>query len=169
MGTRGNSSPFARCIGAARNVLDRAAFVAPLATRIVIGLAFVQTGYGKWHNFPRIVQFFASLGIPVPTASAALVSTLELVGGPLLILGLGTRVFAAVLSTSMVVALGTADRQTFLASWSPASETSPTDVTSFTFLLFLLWLVLAGPGKASLDHLITRLRGGGRRKLPDAG
>jgi putative oxidoreductase len=168
MDTSAKSSPFGRLVGTARNALDRAAFVAPLATRIVIGLAFVQTGWGKWHNFPRIVQFFASLGIPLPTASAALVSTLELVGGPLLILGLGTRFFAAALSTSMVVALGTADRQTFLSSWSPASETSPTDVTSFTFLLFLLWLVLAGPGKASLDHLISRLLGGGRREPPGA-
>ena len=46
----------------------------------------------------------------------------------------------------------------------PASATAtPTDVAAFTFLLFLLWLVLAGPGPLSLDHLIAHLLGWGRR------
>ncbi len=146
--------------------LDRLAFVAPLATRVVIGSTFMQTGWGKLHNFPRIVAYFSSLGIPFPTVNAGFVSGLELVGGALLVAGLGTRAFAAALSGSMTVALLTADRQAFLTSWSPASPTTPTDVTSFTFLLFLVWLVLVGPGKASLDYLVLRMAGGPRVRPP---
>jgi putative oxidoreductase len=142
-------------------LLDKLAFAAPLATRIVVGTTFVHTGWGKLHNFARTSEFFASLGIPFATANAGFVSTLELVGGALLIVGLGTRVIAAALSGSMVVALITADRQAFLTSWSAASDTTPTDVASFTMLLFLIWLVLLGPGTASLDHLLLRFGAGG--------
>jgi len=152
---------FRRAHAAVRCVLDRLAFAAPLATRVVVGFTFMHTGWGKLHNLPRTVEFFSSLGIPFPGANAAFVSALELVGGVLLIAGLGTRLFAAALSGSMVVALITADRQAFLTSWSAASDTTPTDVASFTMLLFLLWLVLWGPGGASLDRLVLRLTGAG--------
>jgi putative oxidoreductase len=141
--------------------LERFGFIAPLATRIVIGLAFLQTGLGKWAHMDRTADFFASLGIPLPGANAAFVATLELVGGGALVVGLLTRPFAALLSSTMIVALLTADREAFLASWSRASETSPTDVTSFVFLLFLLWLLTRGPGTLSLDRL-RRLHGQGR-------
>jgi putative oxidoreductase len=141
-------------VGGERWALDHLAFLAPLATRVTIGLGYLQTGWGKLHNFDRTAAFFASLGIPAPTTNAALVSTLELVGGACLLLGLLTRVFAFALSGSMIVALLTADRQAFLSSWGSASSTSPTDVASFVFLLFLLWLLFFGPGALSLDRLL---------------
>jgi len=131
--------------------------IAPLATRIVIGLAFFQAGLGKWRHMPNIVQFFDSLGIPLPAFNAYLVASMELVGGLALILGLFTRFFAAGLTTTMVVALLTADTADFLASWSASSEIAPTDVTAFTFLLFLVWLVAYGAGKLSLDALLRRI------------
>jgi len=136
------------------HTLDRLAFAAPLATRVVVGFTFMHTGWGKLHNLARTADFFSSLGIPFPGANATFVSALELVGGVALIAGLGARIFAALLSGSMTVALMTADRQAFLTSWSSASDTTPTDVASFTMLLFLLWLVFLGPGRASADHLV---------------
>jgi len=82
---------------------------------------------------------------------------MELIGGIALILGLFTRFFASGLSVTMVVALLTADTTDFMASWGSASEMSPTDITAFTFLLFLLWLVAYGAGKLSLDALLRRI------------
>ena len=38
--------------------------IAPLATRLVIGLAFFQAGTGKFRNFENVIGFFDSLGIP---------------------------------------------------------------------------------------------------------
>jgi putative oxidoreductase len=148
---------------------ERLAFLAPLATRVTIGLGYLHTGWGKLHNFDRTVTFFASLGIPAPSANAAFVSTLELVGGACLVLGLLTRFFSVALSGSMVVALLTADRQTFLASWGSASETSPTDVASFVFLLFLVWLVMFGPGAVSLDRFLFRRFARGQERDPASG
>lgn len=132
------------------------AFLAPLATRLVVGWAFYLTGSGKWAHFDNTVTFFTELGIPFPQANAAFVSTLELVGGVGLILGLGTRLFATGLASTMGVALMTADKERFLESWSTASEISPTDISSFVFLLFFLWLALYGPGSVSLDSFLAR-------------
>jgi putative oxidoreductase len=138
-------------------VTGKLASIAPLATRIVVGLAFFQAGTGKFRNFENVIGFFDSLGIPFPAFNAGLVAGVETVGGLMLIFGLFTRFFASGLSFTMVVALLTADTSDFLASWGSASQLSPTDVTAFTFLLFLLWLVFYGAGKLSLDALLRRI------------
>jgi putative oxidoreductase len=135
------------------------AFLAPLATRVVVGWAFYLTGRGKWANFGNTVTFFTELGIPAPEANAAFVATLELVGGIALIVGLFTRLFASGLAATMVVALLTADQERFVSSWSIASEWSPTDISAFVFLLFLSWLALYGPGVVSLDRFLARKLG----------
>ena len=128
------------------------AFLAPLLTRLVIGQAFFLTGRGKWQNFDRTVSFFSELGIPLPHANAAFIASLELIGGICLILGFGTRIFAFLLSGSMVVANLTADRDKFIENF----PTAITDVTPAVYLLFLIWLVLYGPGKLSIDYLLAK-------------
>ena len=132
------------------------AFLAPLATRLVMGQAFYQTGSGKIENFANTVSFFTELGIPMPEANAFFVSRLEFWGGLLLLVGLATRLVAAGLASTMVVALATADRATFLDALRGTGEGGLTDVTSFVYLLLLAWLVLAGPGAVSLDALVAR-------------
>jgi putative oxidoreductase len=130
-------------------------FLAPLLTRFVVGIGFYYTGKGKLGDLGKVTGFFTDLGIPFPHVNAVFVSTLELVGGICLVLGLGTRVFAALLSCSMIVALLTADKGTFIQKF----PSDITDVTSFTFLLFLIWLVLYGPGPLSIDRLLSKWMG----------
>ena len=127
-------------------------FLAPLLTRLVIGVAFHYTGHGKLSNLQRTTDFFARLGIPFPHVIAVFISTLEFVGGLFLALGLATRIIAALLSCSMIVALITSDG----GEWLMKFPADLTDVTSFTFLLFLIWLVLYGPGPISVDKLISK-------------
>jgi putative oxidoreductase len=134
-------------------------FLPPLLTRLVVGVGFYYTGKGKLGDITKVTGFFTDLGIPMPHANAVFVSTLEFVGGICLVLGLGTRVFAALLSCSMVVALLTADKEAFGAKF-PADIA---DVTSFTFLLFLIWLVFYGPGAASIDYFISKWLGMGKK------
>jgi len=136
------------------------AFLAPLLTRLVMGQAFYSTGHGKLQNFDRTVAFFSSLGIPFPALNAGFVSTLEYVGGMCLILGVGTRIVACLLSGSMVVALLTADKQTFIDKF-PADLT---DVVPFVYLMFLVWLVLTGPGPVSIDRWVSKWLGRGARE-----
>jgi putative oxidoreductase len=150
------TSTFRPTIRFGLKVLGALAFLAPLATRLVMGQAFFLTGRGKLENFPRTVEFFTSLGIPMPELNAAFVSRLEFYGGMLLIVGLATRLVAVGLASTMVVALMTADRQTFLDALRGAGDSGLTDVAPFVYLLFLGWLVLAGPGAASLDRLLFK-------------
>jgi putative oxidoreductase len=137
-------------------VLIALSFLAPLLTRLVIGWAFHLTGNGKLQNFERTVDFFTGLNIPMPALNAAFVSRLECWGGLLLMVGLGTRIVALLLSSTMVVALLTADRATFVAALKGTGDAGLTDVSAFVFLLFLLWLIFYGPGLASLDALLFR-------------
>jgi putative oxidoreductase len=147
-----------RTLGLGLRVAAVLAFLPPLLTRLVIGQAFFFTGRGKLQNPEGVASFFAGLGIPFPAANAAFVSRLEYFGGMLLIAGLLTRVAALLLGSTMVVALMTADRADFVAALWNTGEKGLTDVVPVVYGLFLLWLIVAGPGAASLDALLKRWR-----------
>lgn len=74
--------------------------------RVVVGVIFVMHGWQKlsW-GFHNVAGFLGSLGIPLPTLAAVLLTLVEFVGGIALILGVLTRYFAALLSIDMLVAL----------------------------------------------------------------
>lgn len=126
-----------------------------LLTRLVIGEAFFQAGQGKWAHLERTTSFFEGLGIPFPGANAAFIASLELLGGLALVLGLGTRVFSALLLSTMVVALLTAERAGFLSALLHQGDQGLTDITAFVYLVFLSVLVTQGPGALSVDRLIA--------------
>lgn len=130
-------------------------FLPPLLTRLLIGWAFHLTGHGKLVNFDRTVSFFSDLGLPFPRVNAGFIGSLEFVGGLCVILGLGTRIFAFLLSCTMVVALLTADRENFLKNF----PNGLTDVVPVVYGLFLLWLILLGPGPVSIDYWIRKKMG----------
>jgi putative oxidoreductase len=130
--------------------------VAALSTRLVLGYSFFLTGRGKLRFFEGTVDYFMDLGIPFAAANAAFVSGLELVGGLALIAGLGTRMFALLLSSTMVVALFTADGKNLLDAVLQRGSTALTDVVPLMFLVFLLWLVAFGAGRFSLDRVVFR-------------
>jgi len=52
-------------------VTDKLGSIAPLATRIVIGLGFFHAGIGKFRHFENVVGFFQGIGIPFPASSPA--------------------------------------------------------------------------------------------------
>lgn len=132
------------------------AFLPPFVTRLVMGQAFFLTGRGKLANFDNTVQFFTSLNVPLPQLNAAFVSRLEFYGGIALALGLLTRLVAAGLASTMVVALLTADKQGLLDALRMSGDTGLADVVPLVYLVFLSWLVIAGPGSVSLDALFSR-------------
>ena len=88
-------------------------WVPGILTRLVVGFAFYDSGGGKLKDIEKTVNFFTELGIPFPELNAAFVSRLEYYGGMLLLVGALTRITALLLSSTMIVALLTADRDTF--------------------------------------------------------
>jgi putative oxidoreductase len=150
-----NAGPIQRMANLGLRAAAGLLFLAPLLTRLVVGFGFHATGHGKLQNLGKVTGFFTDLGIPFPAANATFIAYLEFIGGICLIIGLGTRLFAALLSCTMIVALLTADRQAFVEKF----PTDVSDVTSFTFLVFLVWLVLYGPGPISIDWFLSKWLG----------
>ena len=136
--------------GRVLGLLQKLAWVGPLLVRLTLGLVFVTNGWGKLHSLDEITQFFASLHIPAPGFHAAMVSTIEFAGGLLLIAGLATRIVSALLIGVMAVAILTAK----LPDLHGVVDLANT--IELTYLVMFVWLVVAGAGAASLDHLIAR-------------
>jgi putative oxidoreductase len=132
--------------------------IAQLLTRIVFGQAFLLTGLGKLNDLPKVTQFFESLGVPAANVQAPMVAVIECAGGALLLLGLGTRIAAFLLTCVMVVALITAHPNELVDGLT--GTMSFADVAPLPFLVGVLWLLALGAGKLSLDALIQRRRGG---------
>ena len=125
-----------------------------LLVRLYWGWQFYQTGWGKLNNLPHVIEFFTSLGIPAPALNACFVSSLEFVGGILLILGLGGRLVAMPLTIDMIVAYVTADRAALLSFFSKPEDFY--NATPFTFLMASLIVLIFGSGRFSVDYLIER-------------
>ncbi len=127
-------------------------WVAPLVARLTLGVLFVSTGWGKVHDLDKVTSFFTELGIPAPHANAVMVSFVELIGGSLLLVGLASRLAALPLIASMAVAILTAQRE------NVHGLPDLFGLVEWTYLALLLWVALAGPGKASLDHVLSSKR-----------
>ena len=125
-----------------------------LAVRLYWGFQFAQTGWGKLHNLAKITGFFASLNIPFPGLSAPLVSTLEFVGGILLMLGLFSRPVALLLACNMFVAYWTADREALSALFSDPGKFYAAD--PYTFLFASVMVLIFGSGLFAVDTLIAK-------------
>ena len=123
-------------------------WVAPLVARTTLGVLFVSTGWGKVHDLDKVTGFFTELGIPMPHVNAVMVSFVELVGGSLLLIGLASRLAALPLMASMAIAILTAQRE------QVHGLPDLFGLVEWTYLALLLWVALAGPGKASLDHFL---------------
>jgi putative oxidoreductase len=141
-------------------------FVPGALTRLVVGFAFFDSGRGKLANLENTVNFFTDLGIPFPELNAAFVSRLEYYGGILLLLGALTRIVALLLSSTMIVALLTADRGTFVDAFTRNGEIGLSDVAPFVLGVLLSWLVVKGPGALSVDALLKRAMGTGESDKP---
>ncbi|MCB9883211.1 MAG: DoxX family protein [Planctomycetes bacterium] len=148
----------ARILDARARVILRPAI--PLVTRVMLGHAFLLTGWGKLAHLERTTSFFANLGLPFAGFHAAFVGCIELVGGACLILGFGIRVVTSLLMSTMVVALATADRSSLVHALGFRGQPGFLDITALAFLVLLVWLFVEGAGAASLDGFVrSRKRG----------
>jgi putative oxidoreductase len=75
--------------------------------RVIAGFLFAAHGWQKFNEWTiaGTQASFAKMGVPAAELAAPAVATLELVGGIALVLGVLTRVFAALLAVDMLGAL----------------------------------------------------------------
>lgn len=122
----------------------------PLFARLVTGEIFIVSGWGKLQNLEAITENFVSWGIPFPQILTPFVSGAEFVCGILLVLGLFTRLSAGALGVIMIVAIKSAlwEQVDSLDTLLGFSETA--------YLAIFFWLAIAGAGKLSVDHYLSR-------------
>lgn len=125
-----------------------------LGIRLLWGWQFIQTGFGKWQDIGKVTGFFTGIGIPFPMLNAYVVATTELGGGILLVLGLCSRLTALPLIFSMIVAYVTTEQDALRAL--PGNPDPFLTAAPFLFLFACLIVLVFGPGKYSLDHLIAK-------------
>lgn len=119
---------------------------AKLLMRLAVGAIFINHGLMKFKaGMPMIADFFGGLGIPMPGVMAPFISSLELGGGILLVLGLGTRLFGALFAATMLTAIATAFKWKFAGA----------ELESL-LLASSLALVFMGAGKYSLDAMLMK-------------
>lgn len=122
--------------------------------RVVLGITFLLHGWQKFTEWTiaGTQASFAEMGVPLAEVAAPAVAVLELAGGALLVLGLATRVVAALLALVMLGAL--------VLVHLPAGFFAADGGIELVLLLTAasLLFALAGAGRWSVDHLIAAKR-----------
>ena len=127
-----------------------------LLVRLYWGWQFAQSGWGRLHHLDTATQFFSTLGVPAPGPTVIFISVLELVGGILLIVGLGTRLTGLFLAGDMIGAYVLADREALRSIISDPGKFYGAD--PYTFLFASLLVLAFGAGRFSLDYWLWKRR-----------
>ncbi len=121
-----------------------------LVGRLLFVVLFLPAGVGKVTDFSGTVGYVASAGLPLPTLGALAALLVEIIGSVALLLGLGTRPAAAVMTLFTLAA-----SVFFHPFWSvPADQAFVTQLLFFKNIAVaggLLTLVAHGAGGWSLD------------------
>jgi len=146
----------------ALTMLHAAEWMPVMAARVLIGIFFCISGGTKLFvraQFAVLEQTMIQSHIPFPRANALFVATVEFACGAGLALGLLTPLCAAMLMGDMIVAVATnrihSIRASGVLSWLDDFLYLP----EVLYILILVWLIFAGPGRYSVDGLIA-LRAG---------
>lgn len=125
-----------------------------LAIRLYWGWQFAQDGWGKLTHLGRVAEFFTSLNLPAPHATAELVALVEFAGGILFVLGLGSRLVSLILLVNMTMAYLSVpdDRVNFSHIFSNPSDFY--GATPYTYWFAALLILILGPGRFALDTII---------------
>ncbi len=128
--------------------------------RVVAGIVMIHNGLDKLANIESFAQaYVAYLGLPFPITLSYMAAFTELIGAPLVALGLLTRPAAMGLCFTMVVAMYHHIKVAGLSI--PYLELSA--LYAATFLFF----VINGGGRFSVDALLANLLNGMRTTQTD--
>lgn len=144
---------------------------APTATvllRLMAGGVFFWEGILKFVYTNQGVGRFTKLGIPMPEFTANFIGVLEIVGGILVIAGLLTRFISLIFIIEMMVAILSTKITLYLGTYPLPLPPVPPQIglwavlheirSDYAQILTCAFLLIAGPGRCSLDAILTRGR-----------
>jgi putative oxidoreductase len=140
---------FLRWLKPCLRLADSLDWLALLLIRLYFGYFWAETGWGKIHNLDSFSQRFVGWGIPYPHFSAALSGYTEWIGGMLIMTGLLTRLVSIPMMINMLVAIVKVKLK------SVTGIDDFVEMDEALYMLIFFWLMMAGPGRMSLDHLIA--------------
>jgi len=127
-----------------------------LAIRLYWGWQFAQDGWGKLTHLDRVAQFFASLNLPAPGATALAVATIEFGGGLLFASGIGSRLVSLVLFVNMTVAYLSVPDDRINFSHILSNPGDFYGASPYTYWFAALLILILGPGLFAVDTLLRR-------------
>jgi uncharacterized membrane protein YphA (DoxX/SURF4 family) len=126
-----------------------------LIPRLIVGLVFLSEGIQKF-LFPDLVGAgrFAKIGFENAEFLATFVATFEIICGIMLLLGLITRLSSLPLLIIMATAIVTTKIPKLYNDgfWTMAHDSR----TDFAITLLLIYLIIYGAGKLSMDSAIRK-------------
>lgn len=139
--------------------MDRLAGFAPLVARVIVGVIMAAHGLQKLVSGPGNfgAQTLAGLGVPLPVVMGYVVTFVELIGGILLVIGLLSRLAALLLTINLVAAILLVKVNVGLIAPPGMGVGAELDLALIAGFLVVL---LAGPGKLSLDRALGLDDGG---------
>lgn len=129
------------------------------AVRVMIGIFFCISGATKlWvpAHFSTMERTLAESHIPFPHANAIFVSLIEFACGAGLLAGLLTPLCAFALAIDMIVAIATNRIHSIQAGNALAWLDDFLYLPEVLYVMILVWLIFSGPGRYSIDALISR-------------
>ena len=145
-------------IQSALMMLRSAEWMPVTAARVLIGIFFCISGGTKLFvpaQFGVLEKTMVHIHVPFPHATAIFVATVEFACGAGLALGFLTPLCAAMLTGDMIVAIATTSIRTIRSSGFLARLDDFLYLPEVLYVLILVWLIFAGPGRYSVDGLIA--------------
>ena len=149
-----------------------------MVIRMMAGAVFFWEGILKFVYANQGVGRFTKLGLPFPVFTANFVGGLEIVGGLLLILGLGTRLITIPFIIEMLVAILSTKPRLFLGTLPLPPPPVPPQVgiwavlhevrSEYAQIMSCIFLLISGPGPWSLDASLRSGEQGKRDSVIEA-
>lgn len=114
--------------------------------RAAVGVIFIAHGIPKLN--PGFAGFLSSIGMP-PEAQIP-IALLEIIGGTVLIVGVLSRISAAMLSMNMIGAI-------FVVREAASLTGDGGYELDLILLAACLVVIVAGPGKISISHIVKKI------------
>ena len=127
-----------------------------LLGRVLLGVIFVNSGFGKLMHLEAFGQSLASRGVPMSGPLSVLGALVEFLGGIAVVIGLQVRWASALMILFVIVATLISHRYWEIADAAGRRAQETQFMKNLSILGGFLLLMASGGGRFSLDRLLGK-------------